>query len=224
MRHRLALALVFASPIFPSCSAGSPRTDRADRAHASSNPAAAGEERSGTPTSGPLTEAECMRLLDHYLELAVAEKRASLPPDQIPTAEQVQRIRTTLGVEAKASCIGRAERERYECALGAKTTRGVGLCLSAPKEEQSGRGARGQRHKRQQGDWQLATGNGMSRRPLPVAGLLSFRGPRNRVTKPPTTDARARRSHALLPLPGSPDSRAHPALDDGPACAHSPSL
>lgn len=82
-------------------------------------------------TSGPLTEAECMQLLDHYLELALAEKRATLPPEQVPTDEQVARIRIEMRGRAKEDCVGQTERTRYECAMQARTTRALGTCLAS---------------------------------------------------------------------------------------------
>ena len=83
---------------------------------------------------GQLTEAECMRLLDHYLDLAMAEKRATLPADQVPSAEQVARIRLAMRDEAQRNCVGRTERGRYECAMGARTTRELGACLTEERE------------------------------------------------------------------------------------------
>lgn len=71
-----------------------------------------------------------MQLLEHYLELAMAEKRATLPPEQVPTGEQVEGIRTAMREEAKQSCVGRAERGRYDCAMKARTTRALGVCMA----------------------------------------------------------------------------------------------
>lgn len=84
---------------------------------------------------GPLSEAECMQLLDHYLELAMAEKRATLPAEQVPTEEQVERIRASMRTQAQEECVGRGERGRYECAMKATTTRGLGVCLTDAAEE-----------------------------------------------------------------------------------------
>ena len=92
-------------------------------------PAPAGGEPPAT-TGGPLTEAECMKLLDHYLELAMAEKRATLPEDQVPTEEQVARIRTAMRDEARESCIGKTERGQFDCAMKAGTTRALATCLA----------------------------------------------------------------------------------------------
>ena len=80
--------------------------------------------------SGPLTEAECMQLFEHFLEVSMAEKRATLPPEQLPTDEQLARIRTQMRDEARKSCIGRAEREHYDCLMKARTTRGFNACLA----------------------------------------------------------------------------------------------
>jgi hypothetical protein len=89
-----------------------------------------GDKQTAARASGPLSEAECMQLLDHYLELALAEKRATLPPEQVPTEEQVERIRVEMRDDAKQACVGLTERERYDCAMKARTTRGLGACLT----------------------------------------------------------------------------------------------
>jgi hypothetical protein len=83
---------------------------------------------------GPLTEAECMQLLEHFLEVAMVEKRATLPPDQVPTDEQVERIRVQMRDEARRSCIGRTEREHYDCLMKARTTRGLNACLAGREQ------------------------------------------------------------------------------------------
>jgi hypothetical protein len=97
----------------------------------------AGKAGEATPAaSGPLSEAECMRLLDHYLDLALAEKRATLPPEQVPTEEQVERIRVEMRDDAKQACVGLTERARYDCAMKARTTRALGACLTEQPTEQ----------------------------------------------------------------------------------------
>ncbi len=75
-----------------------------------------------------------MRLLDHYLDLAMAEKRATLPAEEVPTAEQVARIRVSMREQAREYCIGRTERERYDCALSAPSTRALSECLTGAPE------------------------------------------------------------------------------------------
>lgn len=94
----------------------------------------AGGGAEASSASGPLTEAECMQLLEHFLEVAMAEKRATLPPEQVPTDEQVARIRVQMRDEARKSCIGRTEREHYECLMKARTTRGLNACLAGRQE------------------------------------------------------------------------------------------
>jgi hypothetical protein len=91
-------------------------------------------EGAAVASTGPLTEPECMRLLDHYLELAMAEKRATLPEDQVPTEEQVARIRTSMRDEARESCIGKTERGQFDCAMKAGTTRALATCLAENSE------------------------------------------------------------------------------------------
>jgi hypothetical protein len=125
-RPRAALVPVALAVLCAACGGGSKH----------SSPAPTGS--SGTAAvprgSGPLTEAECMRLLDHYLELAMAERRATLPAEEVPTEEQVARIRVDMRENAKETCIGRTERVRYECAMMATTTRSLATCLTDKAE------------------------------------------------------------------------------------------
>lgn len=76
----------------------------------------------------PLSEAECLAALDHFLEVAMAEKRATLPPEQVPTDEQVAAIRDTMRSEYLPQCVG-GERSGYECTMQATTTAAIEACL-----------------------------------------------------------------------------------------------
>ncbi|HTE55434.1 MAG TPA: hypothetical protein VK698_31485 [Kofleriaceae bacterium] len=126
----LALTAAMMCGVVAACSGGS--TSRA-ASGGSSGPGGASAPAAGG-ASGPLSEAECMQLLDHYLDLAMADKRATLPPEQVPTDEQVERIRASMKAEAKDECVGRGERGRYECAMKATTTRALGVCLTEARE------------------------------------------------------------------------------------------
>src|SRR5204862_3348728 len=56
-----------------------------------------GADKAGRPArtaaTGPLTEKECVVLADHMLDVALAEQRATLPPEKVPTAEKVAEVR-----------------------------------------------------------------------------------------------------------------------------------
>jgi hypothetical protein len=125
-RSRLLGLSLIAALVAPGCSGGS------GGGRAAGEPPGGGGATGGAqaaPRAGPLSEAECMQLLDHYLELALAEKRATLPPEEMPTDEQVARIRVDMRSRAKESCVGLTERDRYDCAMKAGTTRALGTCL-----------------------------------------------------------------------------------------------
>lgn len=66
----------------------------------------------------PLTEAECVRFVDHTIEVGMAQQRATKSEDYVPTAEQVAAIRTRL--LAGRPCDG-LTRPEWECALAATT-------------------------------------------------------------------------------------------------------
>lgn len=76
----------------------------------------------------PLSEAECMAALDHFIEVAMAEMQATLPPEQVPTGEQVAGIRETMRTEFLPTCVGGA-RTGYDCTMQATTSAAIESCL-----------------------------------------------------------------------------------------------
>ncbi|HKE19971.1 MAG TPA: hypothetical protein VKB80_34090 [Kofleriaceae bacterium] len=136
MRARARSRLLSLPVIAALCAAGCSGGSGGDAAGGKPGAARPGAGGAGTPrATGPLSEAECMQLLDHYLELALAEKRATLPPEQLPTDEQVARIRVDMRARAKESCVGLTERDRYDCAMKARTTRALGMCLAGRSKD-----------------------------------------------------------------------------------------
>ena len=134
-RSRLLGLPVIAALCAAGCSGGS-GGDAAGGKPGATRPGAGVAGGAGTPrATGPLSEVECMQLLDHYLELALAEKRATLPPEEMPTDEQVARIRVDMRARAKESCVGLTERDRYDCAMKARTTRALGMCLAGRSKD-----------------------------------------------------------------------------------------
>jgi hypothetical protein len=103
---------------------------------ASSGPAASdGRARPGAPATTsadavarPLDREDCTRLLDRYLELEQAELRASLPPEEVPTEEQVAAIRTRMHADGMPGCVGQP-RAPYACAMAAPTKPALRACL-----------------------------------------------------------------------------------------------
>lgn len=62
------------------------------------------------------------------LDVALAEKRATLPPDKVPTEEQVAQIRTQMRSEVGTRCVG-GPRDGYDCAMAAETRSAIEGCF-----------------------------------------------------------------------------------------------
>lgn len=91
-----------------------------------------GASTSSTATDGrPLERADCLRLLDRYLELELAELRATRPAEEIPTDEQVAAIRADMEKEDLAGCIGQP-RAPFECAMRADSKAALRACFAGP--------------------------------------------------------------------------------------------
>src|SRR5258705_8835303 len=54
---------------------------------------------------GPLTRDECVALIDHELEVGMADQRARKPSDLVPTADQVAALRAKLVAEQVDPCL-----------------------------------------------------------------------------------------------------------------------
>lgn len=85
-------------------------------------------------TSTSLTPAECERLIDHVLAVQITKMRAELPPEKVPTDEQVAKIRATMGVEMMDPCLTGYDRAAYTCMLAATTVEALYACATAPAE------------------------------------------------------------------------------------------
>ena len=73
----------------------------------------------------PLTDAECTQLVEHTLEIGMAQQRATKPADYVPTDDQVGAIRAKL--IASKPCDG-LTRPQWECALAASTQDALYRC------------------------------------------------------------------------------------------------
>ncbi|HUS67829.1 MAG TPA: hypothetical protein VMZ28_25010 [Kofleriaceae bacterium] len=82
----------------------------------------------------PLTHDECVRMVDHLLDVALTEQRATLPPDKVPTDEQVAQIRAGMHADVDQKCVGgdRRDREQFDCIMAGKTKAEMDVC--APDE------------------------------------------------------------------------------------------
>ena len=91
--------------------------------------AAAGDQGGG---AGPLTEADCERLLDHWFELVIADKKKNAKPEEVPTEEDVAKARARLAASSKDKCVG-SPRAPYDCSMRAETTDEIRICLEGGK-------------------------------------------------------------------------------------------
>lgn len=87
-----------------------------------------GDQPVGPAATGPLTEADCDRLLDHMFELYIADKKKTAKPDEVPTEEDVAKARAGMPADVKARCIG-SPRPPYDCSMKAQTTAEIRVCL-----------------------------------------------------------------------------------------------
>jgi hypothetical protein len=119
--HAVWIGLVAAALVTTGCGS----SDKKDTSEAS---AGGGESDSGkVATAGPLTKADCDRLLDHMLALLIADKKKTAKPDEVPTEEDAAKTRARMST-SRDECIG-SPRAPYDCAMKAETTEGLRLCF-----------------------------------------------------------------------------------------------
>lgn len=82
--------------------------------------------------AGPLTEADCDRLLDHWFDLVIADKKKNARPEEVPTEEDVAKARARLAASTRDKCIG-SPRAPYDCSMKAQTTDEIRVCLEGDK-------------------------------------------------------------------------------------------
>ena len=90
-----------------------------------------GATTAGGGGTGPLTEADCERLLDHWLSLYIAERKKTAKPDEVPTEEDVAKTRQRMA-SMTPECIG-APRAPYDCSMKARTLDEARVCLEGGK-------------------------------------------------------------------------------------------
>ncbi len=87
----------------------------------------------GSPAgAGPLTAADCDRLLDHWFELVIADKKKTAKPDEVPTEEDVAKARSRLAASTRDKCVG-SPRAPYDCSMKARTVAEIRVCLEGGK-------------------------------------------------------------------------------------------
>lgn len=83
------------------------------------------------PRPAPLSRAECEQMIDHVLEIGMAQQRASKPPDYVPTPEQVAQIRQRLVADQLSACLAWS-RTQYQCVMASTTVETLYACAESP--------------------------------------------------------------------------------------------
>jgi hypothetical protein len=123
-RSGLVVALLFA--LGCGSGAGAKKESAGQPAGGGGGAAAAG--------AGPLTAADCERLLDHWFALVIADKKKTAKPDEVPTEEDVARARERLAASTRDKCVG-SPRAPYECSMKAESTAEIRVCLEGKEKE-----------------------------------------------------------------------------------------
>lgn len=79
------------------------------------------------PRPSPLSRAECEQMIDHVLEIGMAQQRASKPADYVPTPEQVAQIRQRLVIDQLSACLAWS-RTQWQCVMTATTIETLYAC------------------------------------------------------------------------------------------------
>lgn len=79
------------------------------------------------PRPPPLSRAECEQMIDHVLEIGMAQQRASKPADYVPTPEQVAQIRQRLVIDQLSACLAWS-RTQWQCVMTATTIETLYAC------------------------------------------------------------------------------------------------
>ena len=115
----------FAVLVMLACAACGSKS--AEKRETSGGPA--GDKPAAAPAAtGPLTEADCDRLLDHWFALVIADKKKTAKPDEVPTEEDIAKTRARMAAETKEKCVG-SPRAPYDWVMKAQTIAESGVCL-----------------------------------------------------------------------------------------------
>jgi len=80
-----------------------------------------------------LREGDCDALIGHVVDVGLAEMRVRKPADEVPTDEQVTKLRAKLRAEMMDMCLA-WDRASYDCMMAAKDSAGLNACASQPPE------------------------------------------------------------------------------------------
>jgi hypothetical protein len=81
----------------------------------------------GDDAPAPLTRGECERMIDHVLQIGMAEQRKAKPAEYVPTDAQVAEIRVKLAAEQLQPCLA-WPRPVWECTIAATTMAALFAC------------------------------------------------------------------------------------------------
>ena len=77
----------------------------------------------------PLTHDECIRMVDHLLDVALTEQKATLPPDKAPTEEDKATARERMRGDIRDQCVGKPIRPQFDCVMAGKTRAEIEPCM-----------------------------------------------------------------------------------------------
>jgi hypothetical protein len=86
----------------------------------------------------PLSRAECEQMIDHVLDVGLAQQRANKAPEHVPTKEQVAAIRERLVADQLSACLAWS-RSQWDCVMASTTVETLYACAEEPAPGSSGR-------------------------------------------------------------------------------------
>jgi small lipoprotein (TIGR04454 family) len=75
-----------------------------------------------------LTRDECGQIVDHVLDVELADMRTRKKPDEMPTDDQIAQIRAKLSDEMMAQCLA-WDRASYDCITAATDLAAIQTCV-----------------------------------------------------------------------------------------------
>jgi hypothetical protein len=82
----------------------------------------------GTGTGeGAITKEDCVLVLGHIVDVGMAEKKKTMPPDQAPNEEDAAKARQKVIDSGMDECL-KMPRAMFECAMNAQDTAALRAC------------------------------------------------------------------------------------------------
>jgi len=86
-------------------------------------------QKEGPAPDAKLTPSECGEMLDHIVDIAHEARKPSLKPDELPTGEQLAKIKEGERERRTEPCL-LLPRSAYDCAMAARTKADLESCDS----------------------------------------------------------------------------------------------